>query len=87
VGKNKIFRCLDCNGRRMGIMAIKADFAIINANELVTLKGTSNKPQIKEEMNKLGIIEDGTVAVNDQKIVAVGTTKEVLGKLEKGFKA
>ena len=67
-------------------MAIKADFAIINANELVTLKGTSNKPQIKEEMSSLGVIEDGAVAVKDQKIVAVGTTKEVLGKLEKGFK-
>ncbi|MCK4477321.1 imidazolonepropionase [Candidatus Bathyarchaeota archaeon] len=67
-------------------MAIKADFAIINANELVTLKGTSNKPQIKEEMSSLGVIEDGAVAVKDQKIVAVGTTREVLGKLEKGFK-
>ena len=66
-------------------MAIEADFAIINANELVTLKGTSNKPQIKEAMSNLGIIEDGAVAVKDEKIVAVGTTKEVLSKLEKGF--
>lgn len=66
-------------------MPIKADFAIINANELVTLKGTSNKPQIKEEMKNLGIIKNGAVAVKDKRIVAVGTTKEVLDNLEKGF--
>jgi len=66
-------------------MPIKADFAIINANELVTLKGTSSKPQIKEEMKNLGIIKNGAVAVKDKRIVAVGTTKEVLDNLEKGF--
>jgi imidazolonepropionase len=66
-------------------MGIKADFAIIHADELATLKGKSDKPQIKEEMNDLGIIKDGAVAAKDGKIVAVGTTKEVLDKLEKGF--
>lgn len=66
-------------------MVIKADFAILNANELVTLKGTSNKPRIREEMSNLGIIKGGAVAVKDGKIVAVGTTEEVLKKLEKGF--
>jgi imidazolonepropionase len=66
-------------------MVIKADFAIINANELVTLKGKSNRPRVKEEMNDLGIINDGAVAVKDGKIVAVGTTKEVLDKLERGI--
>jgi imidazolonepropionase len=66
-------------------MAIKADFAIINANELVTLKGKSSKPQVKEEMKDLGVIKDGAVAVKDGRIVAVGTTKDVLDKLERGF--
>ena len=66
-------------------MVMKADFAIINANELITLKGKSDRPQIKEEMNDLGIVEDGAVAVKDGRIVAVGTTKDVLGKLERGF--
>jgi len=66
-------------------MVIKADFVIINAEELVTLKGTSSKPLVGEEMRNLGIIKDGAVAVKDDRIVAVGTTKEVLGKLEKGF--
>jgi imidazolonepropionase len=63
----------------------KADFAIIHADELATLRGKSNKPQIKEEMNELGIIKDGAVAARDGKIVAVGTTEEVLERLEKGF--
>jgi len=66
-------------------LGIKADFAIIHANELVTLKGTSSKPQVREEMKNLNIINDGAVAVKDGKIVAVGTTKEVLSQLEKGF--
>lgn len=66
-------------------MGTKADFVIIHANELVTLKGTSNRPQVKEEMRNLGIIKDGAVAVKDGKIVAVGTTNEVLDQLEKGF--
>ncbi len=65
-------------------MVIKADFTIIHANELATLKGKSDRPQIKEEMNDLGIIKDGAVAVKDGKIVAIGTTEEVLGKLERG---
>ncbi len=66
-------------------MKIKADFAIINANELVTFKGASKKPLIKEEMENLRIIKDGAIAVKDDRIVAVGTTKEVLDRLEKGF--
>ncbi|MCP2519177.1 imidazolonepropionase [Candidatus Aminicenantes bacterium AC-335-A11] len=66
-------------------MKIKADFAIINANELVTFKGASKKPLIKEEMENLGIIKNGAVAVKEDRIVAVGTTKDVLDKLEKGF--
>lgn len=67
------------------MMGIKADFAIIHANELVTLRGTSNKPQVKEEMRNLGVTNDGAVAVKDGRIVAVGTTEEVLDQLEKGF--
>jgi len=66
-------------------MGIKADFAIVHANELITLKGKSDRPQVREEMNDLGIIRDGAVAAKEGRIVAVGTTKEVLGKLEKGF--
>lgn len=63
----------------------RADFAIVNANELVTLNGRSDRPQTKDEMNDLRIIKDGAVAAKKGKIVAVGTTKEVLSRLEKGY--
>ena len=66
-------------------MVVQADFAIINANELVTLKGKSDRPQTKEEMNDLGIIKEGAVAAKDGRIVAVGSTKEVLDRLGKGY--
>ncbi|HUW47579.1 MAG TPA: imidazolonepropionase [Patescibacteria group bacterium] len=63
----------------------KADFAIVNADELVTLNGTSNRSQTQDEMNDLRIIKDGAVAAKKGKIVAVGTTKEVLSRLERGY--
>jgi len=66
-------------------MAVEADFVVIHANELVTLKGKSGKPQVREEMNDLGIITDGAVAVKENRIVAVGTTKQVIDRLEKGY--
>ncbi|MFX0084579.1 MAG: imidazolonepropionase [Candidatus Hodarchaeota archaeon] len=66
-------------------METEADFIIINANELVTLKGSSRKPKIKNEMKDLGIIKNGAIAVKNEKIVAVGETEEVLRKMKKGF--
>jgi imidazolonepropionase len=68
------------------MMSIKADFVVINANELITLKGSSEKPKVKEEMSNLGIIKNGAIAVKDGKIIAIGSTNEVLNKIEKGFK-
>jgi imidazolonepropionase len=64
---------------------INADLAIIHANELITLKGKSLKPQTKEGLSDLRSIKDGAVATKDGKIVAVGTTEEVLDRLRKGF--
>jgi len=48
-----------------------ADILIKNANELVTLKGL-NQPRIKKQMNDLSIIQDGSIAVKDGKIIDVG---------------
>ena len=64
---------------------MEADFVIANANEVVTLKGTSDKPQAREKMTNLGILKDGAVAVKGERIVAVGPTREVLDRLKKGF--
>jgi imidazolonepropionase len=66
-------------------MASKGEFALIHANELATLRGGSPGPRVGVEMNDLGVVEDGAVAVSRGKIVAVGPTKEVLSKLDGGY--
>lgn len=55
---------------------------IKHASQLATMAQNSTKPRIKEEMNHLSIIEDGSIWVEDGLIKAVGTTKE----LEEQFK-
>jgi len=63
---------------------IEADFVIINANELITLKGGREKPKTGEEMRDLGIINNGAIAISKGNIVAVGTTREILPEIQKG---
>jgi imidazolonepropionase len=60
---------------------VKAEFVLIHANELATVAHGSGGPRVGEEMSQLGVIEDGAVAVGGGRIVAVGTTKEVLARL------
>lgn len=67
-------------------MSLKADFVIINANELVTLKGSQTKPRTKNEMRNIEIIKNGAVAVKDGIIISVGSTEEVINQFDKGFK-
>jgi imidazolonepropionase len=57
------------------------DILIKNANELVTLKG-KNKPRIKNEMSNLEIINKGSVAIKDGKIVDVGKDLKYKSKQE-----
>lgn len=52
---------------------------IKHANQLITLKGSSEQPLTKEKMSELHIIEDGAVLIEDGKIKAVGTTSELEG--------
>ncbi|AYC30648.1 imidazolonepropionase [Paenisporosarcina cavernae] len=49
---------------------------IKNAAQLVTVAG-NKKPRTKSEMSELGLIEDGSVFIQDGEIVAVGTTAEL----------
>ncbi len=56
---------------------MKADLLIINAKELLTLTGSSS-PRTGTEMNELGIINNGAIAVKDDKIIAVGPTEEII---------
>ncbi|MDW8039878.1 MAG: imidazolonepropionase [Nitrososphaerota archaeon] len=55
----------------------KADILIVNANELITLAGGSEKPRTGRQMRELGIIKGGCVAIKDGKIIAVGRTADV----------
>jgi len=53
------------------------DLLIVNAKELVTLRGP-RRARTKHEMSEMSIIPDGAVAVSDGAIVDVGKTKAVL---------
>lgn len=55
------------------------DLLITNAEELITLQGP-NHPRTKKEMNELGIIRHGMLAIDDGKIVDVGTDLEYNAK-------
>ena len=48
------------------------DLLIKNAEELITLHGPVS-PRKKKEMNELGIIKNGMIAINNQKIIDVGS--------------
>lgn len=50
---------------------------IHNANQLITVRGFSDSPAKKEQMQELHIIEDGSLLVADGKIVAVGKDAEL----------
>jgi len=65
------------NRRRNQAKKEKVDLLIVNTNELVTLKGGSEKPRTGRQMQSLGIIRGGGLAVKDGRIVAVGKTSEI----------
>jgi imidazolonepropionase len=56
---------------------VTAQVLIKNASELVTVRGARGGPRTGPEMDDLGIIENGAVAVEGQEIVAVGETGEI----------
>ena len=46
-------------------MRKSVDLLILNASELITLRGFSDKPAIRDDMKKLQIIRDGAVAIEN----------------------
>lgn len=50
---------------------------IKNANQLITMKGHTDKPAKKEAMRELAIIENGSLLMEDGKITAVGKQEEI----------
>jgi len=71
--------------RGAGRMKTGPRFVLVHADELATLSGGDGRPRIRDEMNDLGLIDDGAVAVDDGRIVAVGRTEEVLGKIGRDY--
>jgi imidazolonepropionase len=64
-------------GASKGRMRESADILIVNAEELLTIPGSSQTPRVGKEMQELGIIKDGALAIRQGRIVAVGKTAEV----------
>ena len=58
----------------------QVDLIIEKANQLVTLRGGSEKPLTKENMRQLGIIKNGAVAIKNGKIIDVGKTEQINSK-------
>jgi imidazolonepropionase len=59
---------------------ILVDLTIENAKQVITLRGHSNKPACGLQMEELGIIEDGAVAISNGQIIEVGPTNSVTEK-------
>lgn len=53
---------------------MKASLIIKNIDNLITLKGP-NRPRIREEMREIGLIKNGILAINGDKIIYVGEGK------------
>ncbi|HZH35471.1 MAG TPA: imidazolonepropionase [Pyrinomonadaceae bacterium] len=54
----------------------KVDLIIYNAAQIVTC-ASNNKPKRGDAMLDVGLIENGAIAVNEQKIVGVGASSEI----------
>lgn len=50
---------------------------IQNAAQVITMKGHTEQPAKKEAMDTLDIIENGSVLIQDGKIIAVGTDQDI----------
>ncbi len=62
------------------------DLVILHANELVTMDSKYGVPRTGKAMEELAIINDGALAIKDDKIVFVGTTDDLLKAVEIGSK-
>jgi imidazolonepropionase len=63
---------------------IEPDLIIFHCKELVTMNTKYGAPRIGDDMSELAIINDGAIAVKDDRIVFVGSTEELQSKFEFG---
>jgi imidazolonepropionase len=55
----------------------KVDLIIRNANQLLTLRSPEKSPRGGEQMEDLGLVADGAVAIRDGLVLAAGSSAEV----------
>lgn len=61
----------------------KIDLLITDIAQLITVAGSSDKPKRKNDLDDIGIIENGAIAVSGENIVMVGETSEVVAECRK----
>lgn len=59
---------------------MKVDLIIRNAAQLLTCSASGGKPKRRSEMRDVGMVENGAVAIDQDKIVAVGDSNEICQK-------
>lgn len=59
-------------------MRTAVDRLIINASAIVTGRSADGQPRRGAELNELDLIEDGAIALAEGRVVAIGTTEDVL---------
>ena len=60
---------------------MKPDLLLTNIGQVATLAGHSDTPKTGEQMNEVSIIENAAIAIKAGKILAVGSTQEVLSQV------
>jgi len=65
---------------RYALSKTDVDLIIEHAQQLITAKGYTRRPAKGVEMEELGIVPDGAVAIANGKIVAVSKSEELLSK-------
>lgn len=61
----------------------KVNLLITDIAQLVTVAGAGNRPKTKKELDDVGIIENGAIAISGKNIVMVGETSEVAAECGK----
>ncbi|MHA1987385.1 MAG: imidazolonepropionase [Promethearchaeota archaeon] len=56
------------------------NLVIFGANELITMDAAYGAPRISENMSNLAIINDGAIAIKDDRIIFTGSTDELTSK-------
>jgi imidazolonepropionase len=58
----------------------KPDLLILNCKELLTMRGASKKPKAGQQLDDVGIIHDGAIAICEERITDIGETKTLSDK-------